>query len=56
MTPEDRLREIDRIVWTPTPKGWSAFVHFQRDWDRIRELTKPWHTPLDDTAMKNPRA
>ena len=40
---ERRLREIDQIVWTPTPKSWSAFVHFQRDFDRIRKLTNPWH-------------
>lgn len=46
LSPEARLREIDKIVHTPTPRGMSANIHFQRDWDRIRELTKPWHVPV----------
>lgn len=37
-----RLREINRIVRTPTPQGTKAYTHFMRDFDQIRELTKPY--------------
>lgn len=40
---EARLREIDKIVHTPTPSGMRADRHFQLDFDRIRALTRPWH-------------
>jgi hypothetical protein len=43
-----RLREIDKIVWMPTLKGTSAYTHFQRDFDQIRELTAPWHESKTD--------
>ena len=39
---ERRLREIDQIVWTRLQRV-ERFVHFQRDFDRIRKLTNPWH-------------
>ena len=41
---ERRLREIDRIARVPTPQGTKAYTHFMRDFDQIRELTKPYAT------------
>lgn len=40
---ERRLREISKIVYTPTPGSMKAHVHFQRDFDAIRKLTSPWY-------------
>lgn len=40
---ERRLREIDRIVYTSTAQGTKAYTHFMRDFDQIRELTRPYH-------------
>jgi len=40
---ERRLAEIDRLVHVPTSPGTGAYTHFMRDFDRIRELTRPWH-------------
>lgn len=38
----DNMREINRICHVPTSPGMKAYTHFQRDFDRIRELTRPY--------------
>lgn len=49
---EHRLREIDKLVYIRTPAGMGAYTHFMRDFDRIRELTKPWHQPVSHNGRE----
>lgn len=42
------VREIWRIAHVPTPSGTKAYTHFQRDFDQIRTLCKPWVETDDD--------
>jgi hypothetical protein len=36
------MREINQLCHVPTPGHMRADVHFQRDFDKIRALTKPF--------------